>query len=197
MKIGPGHAGVLRIVLDAQEATILDNLVSQVIALLQAHSTVELDPDPVLASLEVGGTDILPEDPALARLLPDAYEKSEDSGEFRRLTEQSLINRKIEDASKVAATLSLDAPDSARSNSDLEVPILITEEAFLPWLRTLTAIRLAMSARLGVETAADFKQLEQDEESASAVLIFQWLGGLAEAILQFREVFDDAQPEGT
>lgn len=195
MKIGPGHAGVLRLVLDAQEATILDNLVSQVIALLQAHSTVELDPDPVLASLEVGGTDVLPEDPALARLLPDAYDKSDESSEFRRLTEQSLINRKIEDASKVAATLSLEAPESARSNSDVEVPILINEDAFLPWLRTLTAIRLAMSARLGVETAADIEQLEQDEDSASALLIFQWLGGLAEAILQFREVFETTQDD--
>lgn len=187
MKINTSVPGQITLELDPQEATILDNLVGQVMALLQTHSSIDLDPDPLLASLEIGGSDTLPTDPALARLFPDAYAESDESSQFRRVTEQGLINRKIEDATVVATTLRIDSPDSVRDGSTEPVSIVITTRSFLPWLRTLTSLRLAMSARLGVEKEGDLEDLMDDEEASSAVIIFQWLGGLTEAILQFED----------
>lgn len=67
---------------------MLDRLVTQLTALLQSHSSTALDPDPLFASPEVGGSDATPEDPALARLFPDAFEDEGDASAFRRLTEQ-------------------------------------------------------------------------------------------------------------
>lgn len=68
MRLLPLPEGGLRLRLDYDEAQLLDRLVTQLTALLQSHSSTALDPDPLFASLEVGGSDATPEDPALARL---------------------------------------------------------------------------------------------------------------------------------
>lgn len=192
MRLLSGHAGQIILELDPQEVSILDNLVSQLLALLQSHSSVDLDPDPLFASLEVGGTDRLPDDPALARLLPDAYETGDESGGFRRVTEQGLINRKLEDAMVVGAALSANAPANAHMDSVHPVSVAITAETFQPWIRTLTAVRLAVSARLGITHEDDHLKLADDPESSDALLIFEWLATLIEAVLHLENAFEEA-----
>lgn len=191
MRLLSGHAGQILLELDPQEVSILDNLVSQLLALLQSHSSVDLDPDPLFASLEVGGTDRLPHDPALARLLPDAYETTGEASEFRQVTEQGLINRKLEDAMIVGAALSANAPDNAHLDSVHPVSVAITAETFQPWIRTLTAVRLAVSARLGIAHADDHIALAEDPESSDALIIFDWLATLVEAVLHLEHVFEE------
>jgi hypothetical protein len=98
--------GTISLELVTEEAELLDNLVSQLILLLQSHSDAPLDPDPVLANLDIGGTTELPVDPALARLFPNAFSDDESSAEFRSLTEQGLVNRKLADSAIVSQALS-------------------------------------------------------------------------------------------
>ena len=123
MRLLPLPEGGLRLRLDHDEAQLLDRLVTQLTALLQSHSSTALDPDPLFASLEVGGSDATPEDPALARLFPDAFEDEGDASAFRRLTEQGLVNRKLQDALEVTGALGLGAETLTDETASVEIDV--------------------------------------------------------------------------
>ena len=180
MKLMPLPGGGLRLVLDRDEAAMLDQLVAQLIQLLQSHSGTALDPDPLFASLEVGGTDATPEDPALARLFPDAYEGDRDAAQFRRVTEQGLLNRKLQDAMHVTGALGVETSDP---DDDTPIEIDISEATLPNWARTVTALRLAIAARIGLDAAEDHDQLMEDEETRGTVLVFDWLAAILESVL--------------
>ncbi|MFA5607052.1 MAG: DUF2017 family protein [Leucobacter sp.] len=172
--------GGLRLVLQHDEAAMLDQLVTQLVQLLQSHSSTALDPDPLFASLEVGGSNSTPEDPALARLFPDAYEDSGDSSNFRSVTEQGLINRKMQDAMEVTSAIGLGGDPFTESDVEVELP----SGALPVWARTLTALRLAIAARIGLEQPEDHARLEADEETRGTVLVFDWLAAILESVLR-------------
>lgn len=180
MRIAPLESGGLRLTLEIEEAAMLDQLVTQLTQLLQGHSKTALDPDPLFASLEVGGTEELPEDPALARLFPDAYEEAGDSSAYRRLTEQGLVNRKLQDAIRVTTDLGLGVgvPDDAN-----DIAVDITPESLPSWARTLTALRLAMAARIGLESLDDHERLLDQESTRGTVLVFDWLAAILDSVL--------------
>ena len=177
MKLRPTPAG-LSLILDRDEAGMLDQLVTQLIQLLQSHSGTSLDPDPLFASLEIGGTDETPEDPALARLFPDAFEDAEDASRFRRVTEQGLLNRKLQDAMQVTSALGVDGLVDSGA-----VEVEVTRTTLPAWVRTVTALRLAIGARIGLETSDDHARLMEDEETRGTVLVFDWLAAILESIL--------------
>lgn len=197
MLLMPLPEGGLRLVLDADEATMLDRLVTQLIQLLQSHSTTALDPDPLFASLEVGGSDEPPEDPALARLFPDAYEGSDDASEFRRVTEQGLLNRKLQDALEVISAIGLGGGLPGEEDThEVDVPW----RSVPVWARTLTALRLAIAARIGLESEEDHARLSQDEEHRGTVMVFDWLAAILESLLTHRpsdgDDGDDEEDDG-
>lgn len=183
MRLLPLSDGSLRLRLDFDEAHLLDQLVSQLIDLLRSHSSTALDPDPLFASLEVGGSDEPPDDPALARLFPDAYEGDEESSQFRRVTEQGLLNRKLQDALEVSATIGLGAvpgPDAVPAPVEIEV----TPATMPVWARTLTALRLAIAARIGLDSEADHTRLAAEEETRGTVLVYDWLAAIIDSMLR-------------
>lgn len=188
MKLIPQPTG-MRVVFERDEAAMLDQLVSQLAQLLDSHSGTALDPDPFFASLEVGGSDALPSDPALARLFPDAYEGATDASEFRKVTEQGLINRKLRDALFVTSALGvgqLDDGTRTQRTDDADsgaVIVEITPETLPTWVRTLTALRLAIAARIGLDEHDDRDRLLADEETRGTVLVFDWLAAVLESIL--------------
>lgn len=181
MRLLPIPEGGLRLRLDVDEAQLLDQLIGQLIALLQSHSGTALDPDPLFASLEVGGSDSLPEDPALARLFPDAFEEGEDATAFRRLTEQGLINRKLQDALEVTNTLGLGLD---REKGDDPIEADITPSGLPAWVRTLTALRLAIAARLGLEREDDHARLLTDDDTRGTVMVYDWLAAILDSVLR-------------
>lgn len=191
MKLRTGHAGQLVLELEAQETAILTNLVGQLLSLLQSHSSVEFNPDPLFASLEVGGGDHLPEDPALARLLPNAYRNDEAATAFRRVTERGLINRKIEDTLTVSTAISAGSPDNANPDIANGTEVTINQETLGPWLRTITALRLSIAARIGLEQASDHDVLAADDEHASTLVIYDWLAAIIDLMLRFSEVLGE------
>lgn len=180
MKLLPLPNGDLRLLLDPDEAAMLDQLISQLTQLLQSHSSTALDPDPLFASLEVGGSEQAPEDPALARLFPDAYSGDDEATQFRRVTEQGLLNRKLQDAMQVTSALGLGGGVPGEAEY---VEVDISPETLPAWVRTVTALRLAIAARIGLDSADDHARLIADEETRGTVLVFDWLAAILESVL--------------
>lgn len=189
------EVGKLQVRLNPQEAAILRSLVSQLLALLQSHSSIALDPDPLLASYEIGGTDCLPEDPALARLLPNAYLDPELASEFRKVTEQGLINRKLEDALLVSTMMGPDGPDQDDVIIQEDTLVTITEDTLQPWVRTLTALRISIAARIGIESEDDHERLHDDTEHKNTFMIYEWLAALTDMLLRFTPALEDDEEE--
>jgi hypothetical protein len=117
-----------------------------------------------------------PLDPALARLLPDAYRDDPDaSGEFRRYTEQSLRSAKHEVAQTVLDTLPADGG-----------PVKLSREQAQSWLRALNDVRLTLGVRLGVteEFEDEWRQLDPLDPRATAFEVYAWLGDVQESLVQ-------------
>jgi Domain of unknown function (DUF2017) len=117
-----------------------------------------------------------PLDPALARLLPDAYRDDPDaSGEFRRYTEQSLRSAKQEVAQTVLDTLPADGG-----------PVKLSREQAQSWLRALNDVRITLGVRLGVteEFEDEWRQLDPLDPRATAFEVYAWLGDVQESLVQ-------------
>ncbi len=120
-----------------------------------------------------------PEDPALARLLPDAYRDDPDAaGEFRRYTEQSLRSAKQENAQAVLETLPADGG-----------PVKLAADQAQAWLRALNDVRLVLGVRLGVteEFEDQWEELDPDDPLSAAFEIYAWLGAVQESLVQALE----------
>lgn len=124
-----------------------------------------------------GGTDDDPtDDPAVARLVPDAYRDDDAAAsEFRRLTQSDLLDRRRDDAQRVAWTLLRDgerlSPGSLEPEAfDDRLRVTLDSESARAWLRTLTALRLVLASRLGISTDDD----HADDDPRFGV--YDWLG---------------------
>lgn len=89
-----------------------------------------------------------PLDPALARLLPSAYEDEESANEFRRLTEGDIRATKVERLRKWVRAL-------RGPGVRLYVPVSEAGE----WVAGLTDVRLVLASRLGIESEEDAEEV--------------------------------------
>jgi hypothetical protein len=135
-----------------------------------------VDADDLAAMVELTENAELPEDPVLARLLPDAYrDDPEAAGEFRRYTEQGLRSGKAAAARTVLATL---PADGGR--------VRLSEPEAQAWLRALNDVRLALGVRL--EVTDDFDDavsvMSLDDPRAPYVEVYQWLAYLQDTLIR-------------
>ena len=166
------------------EAIVIRDLVTQVIELVagdDAEPAAGAGPRPAspggtpgipdAAELEamvgLGAEADVPDDPVLARLLPDAYrEDPEAAREFRRFTESGLRSAKVAAARTLLDTL---PPGGGK--------VRLSAEQAEQWLRTLNDVRLALGVRLGVTD--DFDALSDSvppgDPRYAYVQIYQWL----------------------
>ncbi len=150
-------SGLVRVEFDQAEAGVLGSLAAQTAVLIRT-----------------GG-----DDPALARLLPDAYPDDAEAGaEFRRWTGDDLVGRKSGNVELVATTLATTSVDSPPAEVTLDA------EAADRWLRALTDIRLTLADRLGIETD---DHLAPDDELGS---VYRWLGELQWALVDTMDRID-------
>ncbi len=115
-----------------------------------------------------------PTDPALARLLPDAYRDDPDAArEFRRFTEGALRAGKLS-----AAVAMRDALGAGRR-------LVLAEEDAQVWLGALNDLRLATGARLEIteETYDEVDELGAHDPRRAELSIFAWLGYLEETLV--------------
>src|ERR1700758_5884808 len=176
------RGGGARAWLAAAEASLLRSLVGQVMSLVESEDLEGPEPgdDAELAALEAmvhgPGADKPPEDPVLARLLPDGYrDDPEAAGEFRRHTEPALRSAKHQAAQEMLDTL----PEAGGR-------IQLTQDQALSWLKALNDVRLALGVRLGV--TEDFEEqwgrLKPDDPQWSAFEVYAWLGAVQESLVQ-------------
>lgn len=168
------------------EARLLITLTSQVASLLNdRHSQDSADPDPLASVINAGAPGTEPEDPVLARLLPSAYRDDfEDAADFRRLTERSLAEKKMQNSkflidSLIAHGLDIDAEDGPAIEVELD------EAGAMAWLSALNDIRLALAIRLGIETEEDMDSLaeSEDEDVLALMDVYEWLGMTQETLV--------------
>ncbi len=152
------------------EAAHLTDLVEQFTALLHG------EPD-----------DPLTDDPAVARLVPDAYRDDPDAArEFRALTQADLLERRVADADVVLTTLLYDgvrlvpAQMDAASAHDA-MTVALDNEQTAAWLRTLASLRLVLATRLGISDDDDH---DADDPRFG---VYDWVGYRLEGLLQALE----------
>ena len=193
--------GGVSVWLSAGEATLLRTLVTAVMELLDETSApgetggtgdvgqpadVLEDLDRLLAEAEAqtaaeagagpAATPQLPEDPVLARLLPDAYaDDPRAAAEFRKYTESSLREAKKYFGQTLLDTL---PPRGGR--------VRLTGDQARDWLRTLNDVRLMFGVRL--EVTEDFEEqlaaLTPGDPKVAAFEVYGWLGAVQESLVQ-------------
>jgi hypothetical protein len=121
--------------------------------------------DPLVELVGIDDTAVRPDDPALARLFPDAYADPDDAAEFRRFTQRDLRATKMGNIEAAAETL--ERPD----------PTQLDERECMAWLGALNDLRLTLGARLELdeESARDFMALPEDDPRRSTYLVYDWL----------------------
>jgi Domain of unknown function (DUF2017) len=174
---------------DEVEASLLRHLVGEVRDLLAdgepmpppAGGTAAVPTDAELSALTGLGTDLgtgfgdeadsppAPSDPALARLLPDAYRDDDRAaGEFRRLTESSLRRDKVSSAERLLAALPAEGAGEVRLDPE-------TTES---WLATINDVRLALGTRLEVT------EPDPEDPDAPAYVVYLWLTELQGVLIE-------------
>jgi hypothetical protein len=170
----PVPGGGAAIALDEVEISILRTLTVQLLELIgPGAGPADAGQDP-LAELFSEGPSKPPQDPALARLFPDAYEDSAEAAEFRRFTENDLRSRKRDDALAMVRVL------------DSGGPVLeLTPDDARHWLGGLNDLRLTLGTRLEVteDENAEIYRLSDDDPRKPLVMAYLWLGGLQESLV--------------
>ena len=180
--------------LSAGEATLLRTLVVPVMELLNDPARPAPVPEPAPAADVADTSDDLfddlekmfnetsadppgkPDDPVLARLLPDAYpDDPEAASEFRKYTESSLREAKKYFAQTLLETL---PPKGGR--------VKLSADQARDWLRTLNDVRLMFGVRL--EVTEDFEEqltsLDPKDPRVAAFEVYGWLGAVQESLVR-------------
>lgn len=114
------------------------------------------------------------EDPAIGRLVPDPYPGDEESSRsFREATRDDLLDRRTLDADIVRTALAGmrgDLGEMSQSEAFTEHDLDIPPSDIDAWMRTLTALRLVIAERLGIESDDD----HDPEDPRFGV--YDWLG---------------------
>jgi hypothetical protein len=158
----------------AAQARIVRDLVGQIAQLLGTDQPAG-EPGDFAFELGLSDSTELPDDPVLARLLPDGYaEDPEAASEFRKYTEQGLRDGKIAAARTVLDTL------PARGGR-----IRLSAPEAQAWLRALNDVRLALGVRLGVTEDFDERSsaIDRADPRSAYVWVYHWLAFLQESLV--------------
>ncbi|KZE91039.1 DUF2017 family protein [Microbacterium sp. TNHR37B] len=139
--------------------------------------------DQFAALLEAQTEPVTPDDPAIARLVPDAYAEDRHAArEFRSLTQSDLLARRIDDARLMSASLAAAVGgDASGAAPDSAVLVTLDADAAAAWLRTLAALRLVLASRLGITEEAD------GDVEDPLYGVYEWLGFRLDSLLSALE----------
>jgi Domain of unknown function (DUF2017) len=180
----PTRGGGARAALAPAEASLLRSLVGQVMALIapdgppMPHEKRDepddlVDWDALEAQMDQPE---FPDDPVLARLLPDGYRDDPDAAkEFRKYTESGLRSAKQQAAQEMLDTL----PETGGK-------VQLTHDQAHSWLKALNDVRLALGVRLNVteEFEEQWGRLRADDPQWAAYEVYAWLGAVQESLVQ-------------
>lgn len=156
------------------ESVLLTELVGQIDALLEPPPTK--DPLEALVGLRETAPPP-PEDPAVARLLPDPYpDDPVASDNFRRRRMDDALARKRDAARRVLA--SLPAPGDV---------LVLDEESAQDWLTTLNDLRLVLGTRLGLtddDSTSELEHLDPDDPRRPVAAVYAFLTELLDDLVR-------------
>ncbi|THG33145.1 DUF2017 family protein [Naasia lichenicola] len=126
-------------------------------------------------------------DPAMLRLLPDAYrDDPESASDFRRFTEDGLIERKIANARVMLESLPRgragheDVNGDRDADGDPAVAVEIDLRAAGAWMRSLADHRLILAARLGiVDERTSLRRADKQ-----LVALYDWLAFVQDSLVR-------------
>jgi Domain of unknown function (DUF2017) len=170
----PGGAAAF---FEQPQAGVIRSLVSQVAELVSADAEGAGEAtDNLEAELGLSSHAEAPDDPVLARLLPDAYSDDPNAAaEFRRYTEETLRSGKLASAQVVLASLPAGGGE-----------VRLSEPECQQWLRALNDVRLALSVRLGITDEDEdlTEHLAVDDPRSAYLWVYQWLAYLQDSLLE-------------
>ncbi|WP_018504241.1 DUF2017 domain-containing protein [Parafrankia discariae] len=154
------------------ESSLLTELLGQVDTLLEAPPV----DDPLEALVGLRDTaPPPPEDPAVARLLPDPYPDDPlASGDYRRRRTDEALARKRDAARRVLAAV----PEPG-------AVLVLDEEAAQDWLTVLNDLRLVLGTRLGLtddESTAELESLPPEDPRRPIAAVYAFLTELLDEL---------------
>ena len=166
---------VIRVQLAPEERMVLGGFAREVAQLLGGVPAA--DPDPLATMVGITSAQAppsQPQDPALLRLLPDAYDDPAGAAEFRRLTDDELRRGKATALSRLAADV-----ENARDTVELD------DDGVDGWAQAINDIRLVLGVRLGVDDDEGTWRttLGRDDQRLPLVAAYDWLAGMQERLL--------------
>lgn len=162
------------LLLEEVERELLLSLTAQLIDFVRSEP--EEAEDPLVALVGIDPDAAPSEDPALHRLLPDAFRDDEEASlEFRRFTERDLRDAKVRNAETVRASLETDG-----------LVVHLTGDTVPAWLGFLNDTRLVLGARLDIteENQDELAELDDDDPRAALYGLYGWLTYLQETLVQ-------------
>lgn len=160
--------------LDEVEKGLLVSLADQVCEFVSPEPMANADPLAAIVGIDMDAE--FPDDPALARLFPDAYpDDPEASLDFRRFTQRSLQEAKLAHARTVLETLSKSGEKVTLGSGDIP-----------SWLGFLNDARLAIGTRIGIteENHDELADLPEDDPRHGMFHVYDWLTYLQESLVQ-------------
>ena len=157
--------------LEEIEVELLSSLIGQIMELLHDPEDDE-HKDPLAKLVGLDGPTVIPSDPVLARLFPDAYPDDENnSADFRRFTQPDLQREKLANAQIVQSTLESFPGEFPVDKANLNA-----------WLLTLNDLRLALGTRIGLDNETE---VQLGDESLTPIFgIYDWLTGLQGSLIE-------------
>ena len=162
---------VLRV--DDVERGLLMSVARQVMDLVQP-AKASPDQDPLAAQLGwVDGDVGISDDPAVARLLPDAYDDPDDARDFRRFTENDLRQSKMQHAMTVVEEIERSGEKVAVTSTD-------------SWLGLLNDARIAIGTRIQIseDNYEELAGLPDDDPRSGLFHVYDWLTFLQESLVR-------------
>ena len=168
-------SGRIVVRLDELEQAMLASLAEQVITLV-APAAPDQGADPLATLVGIGSNAATPDDPVLARLLPDGYlDDPEAAGDFRRFTELDLRQMKVSHARTVMSCLE-------RSGEK----VTLTDDECASWLGLLNDARLALGTRIGItdDNHEELGALPDDDPRIPMLQVYDWLTYLQDSLVE-------------
>ena len=188
------RGGFVTLALDPVEAAIIRDAFADLLELLgdpagpaDVPGEIEFAPgvtDPFSAA-EAGPTSA-PTDPALARLLPDAYNDDvEAAAEFRRFTERDIVAGKQANVRALLESLRQAAEVTPETRGEPH-RVRLGPAALRAWLHALNDLRLALGSRLEIEDGyeEEIAGMAVDDPRLPHYALYEWLTGLQDALVR-------------
>lgn len=170
--------------MDGREVAVLRSLVESVVGLLERRGAdAPTDDLAELTGIRSGNTRP-PEDPTLARLLPDFHrpegadsadglaEQADLNGALRGMYEPDIIDLKRAAGAVILTTL----PEGGGK-------VVLTREQADSWLTGLNDVRLALGTTLGIDADTP-DQLDENDPRAPHLDVYHWLTWMQDSLVQ-------------